>query len=120
MTIEQCYKELGGDLDAVMGRLLKKERVEKFLLRVPKDPSFQQLEEAFGRQDWQQAFAAAHTLKGVSANMDLGNLNRAAHELTESLRNGVSADSQKLYEQTKDAWKDACRIIEEYKASSGL
>ena len=40
MTLEQCYLAVGGDYADVLARLRKEERVRKFLLRFPEDPSY--------------------------------------------------------------------------------
>ncbi|MCF0261163.1 MAG: Hpt domain-containing protein [Erysipelotrichaceae bacterium] len=120
MTIEQCYELLGGSYAAVLQRLMKKERVEKFLLRIPSDPSFEQLQSSFEAKDWQNAFMAAHTLKGISANMGLGDLHEAADKLTESLRHGVSESSALYYQQTDAAWQKVLQVTDLYKRENSL
>ena len=120
MTIEQCYELLGGSYAAVLERLMKKERVEKFLPRISADPSFEQLQKAFESQDWQNAFAAAHTLKGISANMGFSDLNEAAGRLTESLRHGVTESSAEYYAQTDAAWQKVLQVIDLYRRANGL
>ena len=120
MTIEQCYELLGGSYASVLQRLMKKERVEKFLMRVPADPTFEQLQTAFEAGEWNNAFTAAHTLKGISANMGLADLHEAADLLTESLRSGVSESSARYYEQTDAAWQKVLQVIDLYKRENSL
>ena len=75
-----------GDYDDVLSRLRTDERIKKFLLKVVSDPSFTQLCNALENKDIEEAFRAAHTLKGVSKNMSLTGLAYSASNLTEALR----------------------------------
>mgnify|MGYP000720090130 CR=1 FL=1 len=55
----------------------------RFLRLFPLDDSFPRLSEALGRGDVQAAFRAAHTLKGVAANLGLERLRALARELAD-------------------------------------
>ena len=44
-------------------------------------------------KDYKEAFRAAHTIKGVCANLGFDVLFRVSGELTELLRNGVSDEA---------------------------
>ena len=112
MTIRECYETVGGDYAEVMGRLRTEERVLRFLKMVADDPSFSQLTEAVEAGNAEEAFRAAHTLKGVCMNLSLTRLAASSRVLTEALRdkkvlddnivalfNAVRAD----YVQTKSA-----------------
>ena len=48
--------------------------VRKFVLKYPNDPSFGQLKDALAAQDWETAFRASHTLKGVAQNLGMEHL----------------------------------------------
>ena len=86
MTIQECYRELGGNFEQVESRLLNVTLVEKFIKKFLDDGSFSELCRAMGEGQRDEAFRAAHTLKGVSANLGLGRLLASAGELTELLR----------------------------------
>ena len=86
MTIEQCYASLGGSYEDFLARAGKKERVEKYALRMLDDTNFSALKAALESGDWAAAFAAAHTLKGNAANLSLVRLQSSVSELTELLR----------------------------------
>lgn len=86
MTIEECYAQLGGDYAQVLQRLPSANLVKKFLAKFPADDSFAQLESAMAQQDRELAFRAAHTLKGVCANLGLERLRSSASDMTELLR----------------------------------
>ncbi len=86
MTVEECYEVMKGDYKDVLSRLRTDERIKKFLIKVLSDPSFSQLCEAMEKKDLEEAFRAAHTLKGVCKNMSITNLAYSASNLTEALR----------------------------------
>lgn len=91
MTIEECYKELGGDYADVSGRLPSRAMVEKFAGRFPDDPSFDMLCRCIAGGDRAGAFRAAHSLKGVCANLGFSRLLDSVYQLTEVLRPQLSS-----------------------------
>lgn len=90
MTIEQCYQQMGGNYAEVCGRLPSQRLVEKFVRKFLDDQSYAELASAIAVGDYDAAFRAAHTLKGVAANLSFTKLRSSASELTELLR--VPAD----------------------------
>lgn len=86
MTIQQCYAALEGDCDEVLSRLYSEALVKKFLGKFLADPSFQLLEDSMKSGVYEDAFRAAHTLKGVSQNLSFTKLYHASHSITEALR----------------------------------
>jgi HPt (histidine-containing phosphotransfer) domain-containing protein len=89
MTIKECYDLLGADYNDVVIRLGGEERVARFLPKLVADPSFSNLLEAFAKQDWEGAFRASHTMKGIYANFSLTELQASSSLLCEMLRPGV-------------------------------
>lgn len=78
MDLKEFYAQIGGSFDAVLSRLCSESFVRKFVLRYKTDPTFEQLKAAVAIKDWESAFRAAHTLKGVAQNLDFGDLGRSA------------------------------------------
>ena len=68
MTLQEFYDRIGGDYKATISRLPSEALIKKFVLKYPGDPSFSQLKDALAAQDWELAFRASHTLKGVAQN----------------------------------------------------
>ena len=102
MDLKACYAQLGGDYDAVIGRLRSEDRVVRFLGLFRADDSFQLLETAMAASDWPTAFRAAHTLKGVALNLAFTKLAHSSSELTEALRSGQPAqDPDPLYQAVR-------------------
>lgn len=86
MDIKKFYTAIGGDYEGVISRLLKDERVEKFVLMFAGDPSYKNLTDALAAGEYKEAFRAAHTLKGICQNLGFTELYEADCEITEALR----------------------------------
>ena len=101
MTLENFYEVIGGDYAGTKSRLLTDERILRFVSKFPTDESFKNLEKALKENNVQEAFRAAHTLKGVAGNLGFNALFNISQEVTEILRGGsleVSAHMPKLKE----------------------
>lgn len=86
MTLKECYELMGGDYEDAVCRLAGERLVIRFVKKALEDKSFQNLCEALEADDWENAFLAAHTLKGVALNLSFHVLADSVSELTESLR----------------------------------
>ena len=113
MDLRECYAQLGGDYEAVMGRLRQEERVMKFLRLFPADENFQVLTQALEKEDWSAAFRAAHSMKGVALNLGFTALAKSASDLTECLRPGTpEGDPAPLYGKVEEDYKKTLAAIE--------
>lgn len=103
MTVKEFYETVGGDYEDVMSRLRTDERVVKFLNKVAADGSFALLQKSLSERNMEEAFRAAHTLKGICMNLSLTKLYRVAAELTESLRgrSEYGGDIEPMFEALK-------------------
>ncbi|MDD7085470.1 MAG: Hpt domain-containing protein [Clostridiales bacterium] len=86
MTLEAFYAKIGGNSADVLRRLPSEAMVRKFIGKYPADTSWGSLESAINSQDWEVAFRAAHTLKGVAQNLGFQKLYLSSTALTEALR----------------------------------
>lgn len=114
MTLQECYEKMGGDYAEVLERLVKEERIAKYVVRFPEDPTYQSLCEAKAAGDYEAVFLHIHTLKGVSQNLGFGNLYRASYELTEAVRGGVQIEAESLFEAVTKAYNETVAIIKEF------
>ena len=105
MNLEKLYQEMGGDMADAVRRLGSIAAVERFL-RI-----FAMLQAAMRAGDVQRAFRAAHTLKGLAANLGLVQLGQAASALTEALRGSDMQRASALYPETAAAYREACAAI---------
>ena len=86
MTMEECYQELGGNYAEVCKLLPNPGLIARFTARFLDDPSFHDLCREIENGNRAGAFRAAHTLKGVCANLSFTRLLEAVSRLTEVLR----------------------------------
>lgn len=86
MTVEEFYKETGGDYKEIMSRLRTEERVVKFAGMFLRDGSYKDLAKCLDDGNADDAFRAAHTMKGMCQNMAFTRLYTSVHEITETLR----------------------------------
>lgn len=98
MTLQEFYAQIGGSYADTVRRLCSESFVLRFVKKYPANPSFDELCEAVDRSDWESAFRAAHTLKGVAQNLGFDGLYRAAFALTEEMRGGKPLTDTALYE----------------------
>ena len=110
MTIQECYQKMGADYEDVLKRLYSESMIRKFARMFLDDDSYPKLEDALKKENVEEAFRAAHTLKGVCQNLGFTNLYQPAYELTEVLRAGtlegadaLFADVSRQYRITMDA-----------------
>ena len=86
MTIEECYQQLGGDYATLKTRLPSDSLIKRFITKFLDDSSYSELYDALQKGQREEAFRAAHTLKGVCANLGFDQLRNSASVLTELLR----------------------------------
>ncbi len=118
MTIQQFYAMVGGDADEVLSRLMNEALVKKFLLKFEDDPNYELLTTSVEGEDWETAFRAAHTIKGLCLTLGLGKLAASASELTEFLRNGFNGDKtllESLYARVKDDYDISYKALKQYR-----
>ena len=117
LRIEECYKDMGGNFEEVLGRLISPALVEKFIVKFLDDGSYAELRNQMDSGTREDAFKAAHTLKGVCANLSITKLCVSASELTEELRSGdakVSERAKELFEPVKDDYEMTVSTIRRY------
>lgn len=86
MTIKECYEIIGGDYDDIMSRLIKEERIVRFLGMFLNEGCYNDLVKAIEDENVDEAFCAAHTFKGVCNNMSFTALSKSSVDVTEALR----------------------------------
>lgn len=113
MTLDQFYRAVGGTAAEAAPRLGGADHALRFLRLFPQDDSFPRLSEALGRGDSEEAFRAAHTLKGVAANLGLERLRALASDMTECLRRGDLSGAQARLAETEAAYQRVLAALEE-------
>lgn len=116
MTIQECYEALGGDYEEVVGRLYSEALVKKFVGKFLSDQSYQLLESSLNAEDYEEAFRAAHTLKGVSQNLSFTRLYQSSHEITEALRTKQYDQAVQLFAKVEADYAQTVAAIQAFQA----
>ena len=111
MTVRECYEQMGADFDNVLGRLGSEQIVQRFALKFLNDTSYQTLEETLKEKNVEQAFRAAHTLKGVCLNLGFDNLYKASSAITEIFRAGELAGAEEAFEEVEKQYNITVNAI---------
>lgn len=118
MTVQECYEKMEADYNAVFGRLAKDERIKKFLIMFLKDSSYELLNSSIQSKNAEEAFRAAHTLKGVGQNLSLTKLYESASRLSDLLRGKTDFTDDVLpeFETLSAEYKKTIACIKELSA----
>lgn len=92
-ALEECYARLGSDGAEAARRVGGEGRLLKVLAVAMRDNSMDALRTALADGDREAAFAAAHTLKGMFANLGFDKLAAADAALVEALREGSAHEA---------------------------
>lgn len=114
MTVEELYEKLSGDYKGTMGRLMKEDRIRKYLGKFIDAKDYEDLLANLEEKNYPEAFRNVHTLKGVALNLGLSQLAAKSSDLTESLRSGQpSCDITGLVEAVKAEYERTISILKE-------
>ena len=122
MTIQECYQKLGGDYAQVEKRLPGIHLIRRFIAKFLDDGSYPELCRAMEQGQTEEAFRAAHTLKGVSANLGFDRLTASSGELTELLRgrtDGIPTEAVPLLDMVRQDYDLKADAIRAYLNSDG-
>ena len=109
----EYYQAMGADYEEVFGRLRNERLITKFVLKFPGDPSFSQLQSTLEEKNVEEAFRAAHTLKGVAQNLGFTPLYEATATLTEVLRAGnLPEDDNMMNAVAKEYERTVAAIVQ--------
>ena len=117
MTIQECYQVLGGDYAQVEKRLPGIHLIRKFIAKFLDDGSYPELCRAMEQGQTEEVFRAAHTLKGVSANLGFDRLTASSGELTELLRgrtDGIPTEAVPLLDMVRQDYELTADAIRAY------
>ena len=117
MTLQECYAAMGADYNGVLGRLRSERLVQKFVLKFLADGSYDLLCRSMQEGNHDEAFRAAHTIKGMCQNLSFTTLGHSSGELTEALRNdGTIASAAALFAQVQADYERTSSAIRDFQA----
>ena len=113
MTLKEFYAQIGGNYEDTLHRLPSEALVHRFVLKYPADPSVAQLRDSVSAADWETAFRAAHTLKGVAQNLGFERLYQVSAVLTEAMRGNKPLEDRSLLDAVEQQDAAIRRAISE-------
>lgn len=115
--MQQEFKEkllaYGFELNKTLERFMGNEDLyEKFLKRFVEDGNMEKLKTDYEGGDMEGAFFAAHTLKGVAANLGLDPFLKPLSPLVEKLRTGeLDEEAKEYYAKVVDEYENIINLI---------
>ena len=119
MTIKSLYEAVGGDYKDVVKRFISEEFAAGLAVRFLDDDEMEKLGAAMETRNIEEAFRAAHTLKGVALNLGFKNLGRSASELTEVLRKRTFDGADEPFEKVRADYAVVISALRSYAFSRG-
>lgn len=112
MTLQECYVALGGNYEDVVSRLRSERLVQKFILKFLDDGSYNLLCTSLEEKNYDEAFRAAHTIKGMCQNLSFTKLQESSSLLTDKLRGGsYLPEMENLMAQVEQDYQQTVRAI---------
>ena len=97
MTLKECYAAMEGNFDDVISRLRNEKIVRKLVIKFLNDDTYSLLCGALEAQHPDEAFRAAHTLKGICQNLSFTKLYLSSSRLTGRPYLLLSSFKQKMW-----------------------
>ncbi len=112
MGLRELYESIGSDYDRVLARLMNNEKfIYRLLKKYEQDTNMEKLKEAVGAKDYEAAFDAAHTLKGLAGNIGLTRLYEASFVITERLRAKDYKDLDAYLGEVEEAQNEVMEML---------
>lgn len=103
----------GIDYDDGVKRLLGNSMIfEKCLLKFHNDESFARLKQELESGNCEEAFKAAHNLKGVAANLSMTHLSSSAGACCEELRAGNIVNAKALFPAVEKEFNEVITALQ--------
>ncbi len=100
------------DYEGAMRRFCSNDEMyEKFLLKFLSDPNYSKIRPAFEDGKLDDALIAAHTLKGVSANLGFNSIFRICAEIVDSIRADEPKKAMELLPELDREYEKVCLVI---------
>ena len=119
MDLKDYYMKTGGSFDEVLGRLRREQTVRKFVYKFLDDKSFHLFEASMGNKDYEEAFRAVHTLKGVCQNLSFTRLFKSSSLVTKALKENDWNKAVDMMPQLSKDYYETIDVIVDFKSTQG-
>ncbi|MCR4798593.1 MAG: Hpt domain-containing protein [Lachnospiraceae bacterium] len=110
MTVRNCYNGIGS-YEKVSACFHSDEKIKRFLRMFLEDENYGRLKTSLEQDNTEDAFVAAHTLKGICQNLSLDKLYNADVEVTEALRAKNLGAAKEKFPRVKEEYEKAFERI---------
>lgn len=114
--MKDFYEQLGLNYTEVLDRLGSDAILKSFVVEFLDDGNFEQLRDGLEQKNWEKAFYAVHTLKGICLNLGFSNLYTPSSELTEKLRVGETDECEVLFARVQAEYEKLVQAIKKITA----
>ncbi|MDR0963518.1 MAG: hypothetical protein LBM60_02750 [Clostridium sp.] len=112
MQLAAFYSEIGVDMNEVIKRMgLTEKHLKKYLRKFLENKEYEKLTRAVEEKDYPNAEWAAHTLKGVCANLGLEILLGDFQEIVNAVRNGKTELVYDLYQRSSGDYTRVMNLL---------
>lgn len=112
-VLREKLLDAGVNIETAMERFMNNEQLlVKFLRKFPQDQNYEEMLTAVAEKRYEDAFKAAHSLKGVCGNLSLVSLYDNVCKVVELLRNGESAEIETELPNVKAEYERVVAILE--------
>lgn len=116
-NVSKALAASGIDVEDAMDRMDNDEELFKSLaLKYLQNTNFVALEAAMESKDYEAAYTAAHTLKGVSGNLSFSSLYKDAAAITEALKQGEINAAEAMLPDVKKAHQAVINCLVKWEA----
>lgn len=116
MTIKECYDAMGDNYESVLQRFGTEALVERFALKFLNEKSYQNLKDCYTAGNIDEAFRAAHTLKGVCLNLGFDSVFEPSSQITEILRTGTLDGCDKYFPDLDEKYNKLIELLEQFES----
>lgn len=110
-----ALREIGVDVDGTISRFMNNSEIYvKFLARFPDEDRVTPIHEAIAAKDYDKLLAAAHKMKGVTANLGMNQLSAKAAEIVTKVRNGFFDGFEEDAAEVERLSNQVCGVIRAY------
>ncbi len=104
--------QAGVDVNSALDRFMGNSALMiKFLKKFPADENYNTLVTSLEADKFDDAFKAAHTLKGLCGNLSLSKLQTIVSEQTELLRAGKGAEAKEMMPGVVKEYEDIIAVL---------
>lgn len=106
-------EKMGIDPEETIRRFCQNEELlKKYLIKFSGEETFAKLDKSVASKDFEGILEHAHTLKGLSANLGMKNLNQYSSQLVDNMRAERHDDCDEIFEKAKAEYE---RLVEQIK-----